>query len=246
VSGTQVQLSNIPVVSGALTDDTISRKIYRSSGGAYVLVGTLGDNTTTILTDNTASGSGAPAQSAVYIDVTFNATPGATLDYGSILDSGDEFTVSGAAATGLTFSGTPTPIAFVQDPDTGALVTTPLRQQTGETTDAWYARLAAAGVKTFRYTATSTTGNWSTGELDIAFTAGWQDSLGNAGATDAKYNRQITVNGPTARIADPQGGSTIDVNVLNGRNYIDVTLPDAPTGYSIAPESVTSRPATFS
>ena len=251
VDGLQVELSNIPLGP----DGTTARKIYRSlNGGSFALLTTLADNTTTTFTDNVANGTpaGAPAGSSpLYIDVTYAATPGSTLDYASILDSGNEFTLSGAGATGISFSGTPTPIAFVQDPETGALVPTTMPQDTGsgETAADWYARLRDAGVKTFRYDATSAAAAWSTGSVHIDFNTysaggdGWQDSLGNAG--QSSDHRYTTILGPTGQVADPQGGSGIDVNALNGRNYIDVTFPAPDSGYSIDPASITDLTPEF-
>ena len=105
-------------------------------------------------------------------------------------------------------------------------------------------RLALEGVKTFRYVATTTSAVWGTGSLEIDFLAfattgeGWQDSRGNMSRAGTDDDREITVQGPTGQLADPLSGSGIDVNVLNGRNYMDVTLPGAPTGYTIESRSV--------
>src|SRR5206468_10631116 len=127
-----------------------------------------------------------------------------------------ELTVSGAAAGAIVLDGTPTPIAFIQDPASGALVAMRLVKlprnangrddngdgqiddaaETGTESDAdFYARLAALGVKTFRYTPTTATapGTWGTGTLNITFCTyststigcnGWQDARGNAGRAD--------------------------------------------------------------
>ena len=246
VSGKQIELSNIEIGP----DGTTARKIYRALGtGAFQLLTTISNNVDTDFVDNLATASGAATgTSPLYIDVTYTSTPGATLDYGSILDSGAEFTVSGTGASGLTFTGAPKAIAFVQDATSGALVATVLTQGGAELLADFYTRLAAAGVKTFRYDATAGTA-WGVGSVHIdfnTFTAGgdgWQDSLGNAGlSTDHLY---VTVQGPTGQIADPQGGSGIDVNTLNGRNYIDVTLPTAPSGYTIDPGSITDLAPEF-
>ena len=51
--------------------------------------------------------------------------------------------------------------------------------------------------------------------------------------------------GPTGQVVDPQGGSGIDVNTLNGRTYIDVTLPTAPSGYTVDPLSITDLAPEF-
>ena len=143
--------------------------------------------------------------------------------------------------------GKPKAIAFVQDPASGALLATVLKQGATEADADFYTRLLAAGVKTFRYDATAGTA-WSVGDVHIDFNTyagevGWQDSLGNAGlATDHRYTK---VQGPTGQVVDPQGGSGIDVNTLNGRTYIDVTLPTAPTGYTVDPRSITDLAPEF-
>ena len=49
-----------------------------------------------------------------------------------------------------------------------------------------------------------------------------------AGAQNVSTTQSFTVEGPTATIANPGDGGTIDVNVINGRNWIDVVF-DEPT-----------------
>ncbi|MEP7335841.1 MAG: hypothetical protein ABI717_08685, partial [Actinomycetota bacterium] len=271
VSSHKIALSSIPIGPAGTT----ARKVYRKLGtGTFELVTTISDNTTMTFLDNAAAGGAAPAGSSpLYVDVTYNATPGATLNYASIFDAGDELNITGGGATGITFSGTPTGIAFVQDPETGALVATVMAKlprnanhrdddgdgqvdEANETSalesDAqFYARLSAEGVKTFRYVATSNAAVWGTGTVNISFVAftvggaGWQDSRGEVVRTTVD-DRVITVQGPTGQLADPLGGSGIDVNVINGRNYMDVMLP-APTdaGWTIDANSVTDLAPEF-
>ena len=248
VAGQRIDLSYIELGPAGTT----ARRIYRDSGSGFQLIATLNNSDptpTVLIDDSTRTAGAAPAGSGpIYIDVTYNATPGATLDYGSILDTGNEFTVTGGTTPAtIAFNGAPTPISLVSDPTSGALVPTPMPQNSGESTADWYTRLTQAGVKTFRYDATSSTTVWPTGTLTIDFLPysstgdGWQDSTGNAGTSDTEHtDRSITIQGPTGALTDPLGGSSVDVNKLNGRNYIDVTFGTAqiPTGYTLDANSV--------
>ena len=65
---------------------------------------------------------------------------------------------------------------------------------------------------------------------------------GNGGLAGVKT---FYVQGPTADVVNPQGGAGIDINTLNGRNWIDVTLPAAPTGYAIDFASITDLAPEF-
>ena len=189
---------------------------------------------------------------ALYLDVTFHPTVGANLDYGSIFDAGDEFTVT-ADTTTIAF-GAPVAIAMAPDPDTGALVATVVARNSGESDADYYTRLANAGVTRFRYTATSRDHPVHAEPADDRLPAlqrqrpatGWQDSNGNAGSPRQR-RREHEVGrrpldpaskGPTATIVNPSTGGAIDVSALNGRNYIDVTLAP-PAGFDLDAASVT-------
>ena len=250
VSNQRIDLSNIAL--GPTGTD--HRNVYRSTDGVtWHLLTTLSDNTTTEFVDGVAdvSAGAVPAgTSPLFIDVTFNSTPGSAIDYGSILDSGAEFTVTGAAAGSIAFGGAPMAIAYVQDAASGALMPTTLPRLSGELDAAYFKRLTAAGVKTFRYDASTNTATWGTGALTITFSAfdsgtgaGWQDTNGNPAPTVA---RTITIQGPVAQLADPATSSGVDINKINGRNFLDVTLP-APTdvGYTIDAASVTDLAPEF-
>ena len=256
VTSGRVVLSDIPVGP----DGTTTRYVYRKQidgDGLFHLIGSpIGNNDAgvTFEDNNAASTSGAaPQTSPVYIDVTFNATPGSTLDYASILDSGKEFGVSGTAVGSIDFSGAPTPIALVTDAASGALVATPITKiMVGspaalETDQQFYARLASLGVTRFRYLAT-TTGAYGTGTLTLDWKAfstattggtvgeGWKDSAGNTNV--AQTSIVVSVQGPTADLGDPLNGGGIDINKINSRGYVDVVFDAAPTGFTIDFDSI--------
>ena len=195
------------------------------------------------------------AGGALYLDVTFHPTVGANIDYGSIFDAGDEFTVK-ADTTTIAF-GAPVAIAMAPDPGTGALVATVVARNSGESDADYYTRLANAGVTRFRYTATVATTRYTPSQLTISFLPytsggdGWQDSNGNPGSpvsatdnTKSVDDRSIRIEGPTATIVNPSTGGAIDVSALNGRNYIDVTLAP-PSGFDLDAASVTDAAAEF-
>ena len=109
--------------------------------------------------------------------------------------------------------------------------------------------LAAAGVTRFRYSFSNAAARYAPGAVTITFLdfasasgAGWTDTLGNAGRSGT---RTVTLNGPTGSVVSPQGGGGVDVNTLNGRNWIDVTLPAGPAGAVLDPASVTDLAPEF-
>ena len=262
VTSGRVVLSDLPVGPAGTTTRYVYRKQVGGGDGQFHLIGSPianNDPTATFEDNNAASNSGAaPQTSPLYIDVNFQPTPGATLDYATILDAGQEFGISGTALGAITFSGAPTPIALVTDNATGALVATPqakimVDNGSGGTrieTDAeFYARLASIGVTRFRYLATSPSAAYGVGSLTIDWKAfsttgttageGWQDSTGNPNLTGTNApSINVLVQGPTADLADPGTGGGIDVNKINGRGYVDVTFDAPPTGFTIDFDSI--------
>ena len=73
------------------------------------------------------------------------------------------------------------------------------------------------------------------------------DSSGNVttGASNPAIHASFTVQGPTATIVNPGQGGTIDINLVNNRNWIDVVF-DVPTGYQIDQASITNLTPKFS
>ena len=181
------------------------------------------------------------------IIVTFDPAGSGSLDYGSILDTNDEFTLTRTGAadgstvnTAVGISDTPVPVAmFMNDDGTASLKTLgldaegrivasdsadydhPLPTNTAEL----YALLKKEGITQFAYAITTANFDFAPGTYTLTFTGAWADAAGNTGATGDKV---ITVEGATAIMVDPGAGAAIDVNLLNGRNYIDIEFPNVP------------------
>ncbi len=119
------------------------------------------------------------------------------------------------------------------------------------------ALLAAAsrkiGTNRFRYALVST-GNvaWRLGAVTVAFPAGafknadvkLADGTTTTGASSLAFSQSFTVQGATAQLVDPGAGGTIDVNVLNDRDWIDVEFVAA-TGLKIDTGSITDLDPEF-
>ena len=100
---------------------------------------------------------------------------------------------------------------------------------------------------------TSAPSAWALGDVTVSFPA---DAFKNANVTLAdgtvtigrrrasRSTLTFTVQGATARLVDPGAGGTIDVNVLNDRNWIDVQFV-APTGLKIDAGSITDLDPEF-
>ena len=114
--------------------------------------------------------------------------------------------------------------------------------------DELYKQLADEGVTRFRYDFTSATYRYPVGEVTIGFVAfdgagaGWKDTNGSQGAAETQIFR---VEGPTAALVDPAGGSSVDFAKINERNWIDVRFPAPPAGYDLDVESVTDLAPEF-
>ena len=164
----------------------------------------------------------------LYIDVTFAPATGTTLDYSSIYAASQvTVTPSGGSAFAL---NTPVALAMTTDPNTGAQVPVGIKlaNPTALTADDLTA-LQNAAVTRFRYDFTDPSTTLPAGDITIAFAGTWLDSMGDApGAGSAT----VHVAGPTGVLVTAAGGSGIDINSLNGRTYLDVTVPAAPTGFA--------------
>ncbi|MDX6411753.1 MAG: large repetitive protein, partial [Gaiellaceae bacterium] len=187
------------------------------------------------------------ASGPLYVDVTFTPTPGSVLDYASILDTDPEFSLTATVTGGTLALAQPLPINLVADPTTGVLtaqVVTTTDSVTGVvTTLTDPAQLAALGITRFRYRLVSGATTFAPGHVTITFDAGtWGDSQGNASVAQTF---QLDIQGPTANVVLPQAGSGVDVNVLNGRNYLDVLFAAPPAGYVIDFSSITDLDPEF-
>ncbi|MHC4428409.1 MAG: hypothetical protein ACYS0D_07370, partial [Planctomycetota bacterium] len=204
--------------------------------------------------DNTL-GSGGP-----YVDIVFVPAPGAGLDYDSILDGGPifELTVDTGGGFGApkTVNATPIPVALDFNDDfllVATDVSDGLEDQNGDDNvndDDLIIFLTNEGITRFRYQITDLTNDeFEVSAIKIDFLAGdantgdgWFDDAGN-GSEAATVD--IRVEGPTADLAGPRNDGTIDITDLNGRNYIDITFPGAPGGFTIDPASITDLGAEF-
>ncbi|HEX9569566.1 MAG TPA: hypothetical protein VF987_07795, partial [Rhodospirillales bacterium] len=177
----------------------------------------------------------------LYIDVTFKPAPGAGLDYASILDAGAEFELR-VGGNVITVAGAPTPIAldFNDDFVLEATEVTNSDDLNGDSNvdDAdLEILLANEGIQRFRYQIDAGFPAYAPGEVEVEFLAadantgeGWFDGAGNGGFTETQA---FVVEGPTADLAKPGDGADVDVSEINARNFIDVTFPAAPNGFSI-------------
>ena len=177
-----------------------------------------------------------------YVDVTYTAPPGTSVDYASIFATGHGPTLSdGGTPIAL---GAPTPISMVADPATGILTATPIvvHPVNGVLSSADLQMLQNANPTTFRYDFPAST-PWSPGTVTVTFAAGsWATSNGDQ-APGQTFTFQVL--GPTADLVQPTNGSGVDVNTLNGRTYIDVIFAAPPINFSIDWSQITSLTPIF-
>ncbi|MHC4396737.1 MAG: hypothetical protein ACYS1A_13895 [Planctomycetota bacterium] len=163
-----------------------------------------------------------------YIDIVFTPTPGSMLDYESIMDPGAEFTLT---VGNDDFTLDTTPIAMIVTiSEQGILVTTPLGAQDIDS-------ITEAGITRFRYLIDDVNFEYSPDTVEVAFVAdSWSDAGGSKGQAKTV---NLRVEGPTADLAGPFNGGSIDYSEINERMYIDVTF--APTiGNTLNVGSITS------
>ena len=174
-----------------------------------------------------------------YIDVIFTPTPGAALDYDSILDDpGDEFSLTltiNGTTTNVTVGAAPLPIAMEFNDD--FVLETTIVTLPSDSTLTLSQFLAQEGITRFRYLIGASLTTFTPGTIQIRFNSTWRDAAGNAGVADATA-REFIVEGPTAVLVGPGNGGNVDIRELNNRNFIDVTFPGAPPDYSIDSASV--------
>ncbi|NMM35306.1 MAG: hypothetical protein HHJ13_15200, partial [Phycicoccus sp.] len=203
-------------------------------------------------------------QTAVkYVDVVYTPPPGASLNVTRILDGTATFTIPGRTVTAI-----PTAIVAITTADgiafvplelalAGAFVTKPdgtpldiLARTSGMTdADLRIAAVKAAGITRFRYgigdgilamgTWTLTFAANAVRNADVATDSGTVTGAGNA-LTELTFK----VVGTTATVANPTPGAAIDINVLNGRGWIDITFTK-PALFAIDAASITDLAAEF-
>jgi len=98
-------------------------------------------------------------------------------------------------------------------------------------------------VTRFRYYFSDAAAKYAPGKVTVSFVADrWGDVNGNLGLAGT---RTFNVNGPTGDLSNPQGAGSIDINTLNGRNWIDVTFPSGPAGYTLDEDSLLDLASEF-
>ena len=174
-----------------------------------------------------------------FLTVTYKATAGAMLDYGSIMDGDDEFTPTGFALAGSSGSRMPAPVLFELD-DMGFGSFVEVTQEAGESDTDYYKRLGELGVTQFRYDIVS---DWAPANVTVTFiTDSWGDSNGNL---EEGTSYDYVVEGPAIRLVAPADEVKVDIGELNARNYVDVRFPTIPTGYTIDPASMADADPEF-
>ena len=177
---------------------------------------------------------------SLYIDIVFTPSPGADLDYASILDDDEEFELRIGGAE-IAHDGSPVPIEIVEDTVTPGLMTAAEFEVTATDEAGIQRALSDAGIKQFRYLLAIT--DHVPGLVEIEFLLNsWMDTRGDGPATQSIIHARI--DGPTASLADPLAGQSIDANRFNGRGFIDVTIP-TPGGVTIDRATVTDSDAEF-
>ena len=197
--------------------------------------------TATIMNPATAGGSSAVTTAQSYIDVLFTAPKGGGLDLDSIMQMVTKITLHRGASQ---FSFTDiTPMSLIEVD--GVLAYVPLRRVGNDilrgtevvakrcadtktcdlpATATDYELMLAAVRKTnttyFRFSLASPV--WTVGDYSVTITAGAVKGLD--GSTNDALEFQFGLDGATARLSDPGAGGTIDINVLNQRNWIDVAF----------------------
>src|SRR5256886_5557765 len=128
------------------------------------------------------------------------------------------------------------------DPNSGAQMATvvPISGATLNADD--IAALQNDSVTRFRYDLTNVNDKFAAGDLTVSFAGTWKDSFGNTPGTGSV---SVHIAGPTAAVVSPAGGSGIDINTVNGRTYIDVTIPDPPAGFQIDWDAMAQRTPVF-
>ena len=175
------------------------------------------------------TGAGNPTTGPHYIDVVYAPPTGTMLDYSTIYSAtGPTLTIGSLSIT----LGAPTAIEMVADPTSGALVATAVSQTQAQTDN----------VTRFRYDFSGRRAGWTPGTATITIPT-WKDSGGDDAASTTLT---FQVQGPTVQLVQPTNGSGIDINAINGRTYVDVTLsvPSyAPAGSTIDWAAITSDDA---
>jgi hypothetical protein len=117
-------------------------------------------------------------------------------------------------------------------------------------TDRLILAIQKSGTNRFRYLFNNSSFDFEIGTFEVSFLAGGfknadvvlEDGNVVPGAENvaSEVSQIFTVEGATAILTDPGAGGSIDVNLLNNRNYIDVSFvaPTSPAGLTIDEASI--------
>jgi hypothetical protein len=190
-----------------------------------------------------------------YVDVVYGAPSGATVDYDSILDSQNEFTMF-VDGVEMTIDGTPVAIVTTVSAS-GQVETSELTPNSDETLAEAIER---TGTNRFRYVIDDSSFDdaslkYHRGEVVITFEEGsfktadvtLEDGTVVTGNGNDVITQGFIIEGATAILSDPGSDASIDINVLNNRNYIDVDFvaPTDPAGLTVDVSSITDLDPEF-
>ncbi|HEX5858381.1 MAG TPA: hypothetical protein VFY91_09765, partial [Microbacterium sp.] len=205
--------------------------------------------------------------STKHIDVSYTPPAGASLDISRILGAGRVGFTLQYGTTSRTITGKPVPIVAVTTPGGMKLV-----ELLTDAAGAYYlldgtrvdvlkiadhksggdlleAAVRITGTTRFRYDIG--TENLSIGLWRLTFAAGavknadlTTEAGTTVGAGSAATTLSFTVVGATATVTNPTPGASVDINVINGRGWIDVTYVN-PALFSIDPASILDLAAEF-
>ena len=175
-----------------------------------------------------------------YVDVIYTAAPAASLNYKSIL---------APTSPVVTLSVNGTPVALATDPipltlstnTVGSVVATPATGYALTDSDL-NTELADQNVTEFRYLITAPNYTFPTGTATVVVNSNWNDTAGN---TPPAVDQTFTINGPTASLASPSAGATVDVSTLNQQGYLQVAFNPA-AGDTINPSTIKTSDLTLS
>ncbi|MFL2871082.1 MAG: calcium-binding protein, partial [Pirellulaceae bacterium] len=209
--------------------------------------GSLIDPTNGSIDSNVINDASRKFDNKPFIDVSFTPADGNSLDYGSVLDSDAEFTLT-RNGTAIGVSGTPTPIVTTVS-DAGVVTTAELVPDGGETLEDAIRR---TGTNRFRYTLTDAGYTFEKDEYTISFNANsfkhvdkeLDNGSTETGTGNDAADATFTVDGATAVLLDPGNDGGIDIELLNARGYLDIRYKPS-AGATLDESSITDASGEF-
>jgi Ca2+-binding RTX toxin-like protein len=210
--GNEVEVPVVNLVAAA-TDARTTADLAFPAAGEEVDAGLLNNNT---------------FDGRYYVDLQFRAGAAASLSYGTILDQGQEFSLTLTAIDGskVTVGIDPVPLPVEVAIDEYGL------PQYTILTDFDYAELKNHGIGRFRYLVSDVEFQWVPGTVEVALIEGsW---LRSDGAGNEEDLQSFTVAGPAAKLANPAQGGKIRIGAIRERMSLDVIfLPSQTSGATI-------------